>query len=78
MHLRQWAASNAAELGSSSDAVFVMVMTGKEAKSVILGKDGLVSHMKAGSAVLLTAIIESHEASKITAAIQGSGIYLID
>ena len=39
-------ASNAAEVGTFCDAVFVMVMTGDEEKSVILGKDGLVSHMK--------------------------------
>ena len=78
MHLRQWRASNAAEVRSSSDAVFVMVMTGEEAKLVILGKDGLVSHMKAGGAVLLTVTIKSKEASGIAAALESSGINLID
>ena len=78
MHLGQWGASNAAEVRSSSDAVFVMVMTGEEAKLVILGKDGLVSHMKAGGAFLLTATIKSNEASGIAAALESSGINLID
>ena len=71
-------AANAAEVGKYSDAVFVMVMTGDEAKSVILGKDGLVAHMKKGSAVLLTATIKPHEAQEIAAAMDGSGIHLVD
>ena len=71
-------ASNAAEVGTSCDAVFVMVMTGDEAKSIILGKDGLVSRMKPGGAVLLTATIKPHEAQEIAAAMEGSGINLID
>ena len=71
-------AANASEVGGSSDAVFVMVMTEDEAKSVILGKDGLVSHMKKGSAVLLTATIKPDEAQGIGAAMDGSGIHLVD
>ena len=55
-----------------------MVMSGDEAKSVILGKDGLVSNMKAGGAVLLTATIKPNEESRIAEAVEGSGINLID
>lgn len=72
------AASSAAEVGRNSDAVFVMVMRGDEAKSVILGEEGLVTTMVPGSAVLLTATIKPHEAEEIADAMAGTGIHLID
>ena len=40
--------NDAAELGRRVDAVFVMVMNGDQAKSVILGPDGLIEHMQTG------------------------------
>ena len=67
-----------ADIGRNADAVFVMVMTGDQAKAVILGPDGLVSHMKKGSAVILTATVRPAEAREIGAAMAGSGIHLID
>ena len=72
------AAANPAEVGRAAQAVFVMVMTGDEAKAVILGPDGLVSHMPRGGAVILSATIKPREAREIGAAIQGSDIHLID
>lgn len=72
------AAANPAEVGQASGAVFVMVMTGDEAKTVILGESGLVSHLPKGSAVILSATIKPREAREIGAAIAGSGIHLID
>lgn len=72
------AASSPAEVAQASQAVFVMVMTGDEAKSVILGKDGLVSHLPMGGAVILSATIKPREAREIGAAMDGSGIHLID
>lgn len=71
-------ASSVAELAAGSDAVFVMVMNGSQAKTVILGQDGLVSHMPQGSAVILTATIKPGEAREIGDALEGSGISLID
>ncbi|HCK08517.1 NAD(P)-dependent oxidoreductase [bacterium] len=71
-------ASSPAEVAQTSDAVFVMVMTGEQAKSVILGDDGLVRHMTKGSAVLLTATIKPSEAREIGVAMERSGIHLID
>jgi len=71
------AADSAAETGAGADAVFVMVMNGDQAKSVILG-DGLVSTMKPGSIILLTATIKASEVREIVAALKGSGIDLID
>lgn len=72
------AASSPAEVGQDAHAVFVMVMTGDQAKSVILGADGLVAHMPRGSAVILSATIKPSEARDIGAAMEGSGIHLID
>ncbi len=71
-------AGSLAEIGAMSDAVFVMVMTGEQAKGVILGPDGLVAHMKAGAAVLLSATVKPREAREIGAAMEGSGVHLID
>jgi len=67
-----------AELGRRVDAAFVMVMNGDQAKSVILGPDGLVENMEQGGVVILSATIKPHEAVEIGAAMQGSGIDLID
>lgn len=71
-------ASGPAEVGRAAEAVFVMVMTGDEAKQVILGPDGLVSHMATGGAVILSATVKPREAREIGAAMEGSGIHLID
>lgn len=71
-------AASVAEVGRNADAVFVMVMNGNQAKSVILGEDGLVATMPKGGVVLLTATIKPSEAKEIGAAMAGSGIHLID
>ena len=71
-------AASVAEVGSNADAVYVMVMNGDQAKAVILGPDGLISHMPKGGAVILTATIKPREAKEIGAAMEGSGIHLID
>ncbi|MEP2030215.1 MAG: NAD(P)-dependent oxidoreductase [Paracoccaceae bacterium] len=72
------AVSTPAEVGRASEVVFVMVMTGAAANSVILGKDGLVSHLPEGGAVILSATIKPREAREIGAAMKDSGIHLID
>lgn len=66
------------ELGRRVDATFVMVMNWDQAKSAILGPDGLVENMEHGGVVILSATIKPHEAVEIGAAMQGSGIDLID
>ena len=70
-------ASSPAEAGRDCQAVFVMVMNGDQARSVILGK-GLASTMAAGSVILLTATIQPHEARSIAAGLEGSGVLLVD
>ncbi len=67
-----------AEVGAVARAVFVMVMKGAEAKQVILGEDGLVRTMAPGGAVILSATIKPHEAREIGAALEGTGLHLID
>lgn len=71
-------ASDAAGVGRNADAVFVMVMNGDQAKSVILGEAGLKSVMAPGSAIILTATIKASEAREIGAGLDGSGLHLID
>ena len=72
------AAADVADVGQNADAVYVMVMNGDQAKSVILGDSGLVSHMADGGTVLLTATIKPAEAREIGEAMANSGISLID
>ena len=71
-------AQNVGAVGENADAVFVMVMTGDQARSVILGAGGLVESMAQGAAILLSATIKPREAREIGAAMNGSGIHLID
>ncbi len=72
------AANSAAEVGEQADAVFVMVMTGAEARTVILGEQGLLTTMKNGGAVILSATIKPKEARLLGNDMAGSGIHLID
>ena len=71
-------AGSVGEIGRASSAVFVMVMKGDEAHEVILGSDGLITNMAPGSAVILSATIKPAEARAIGAAMEGSGVHLID
>jgi putative dehydrogenase len=71
-------ATSVAELAANADAVYVMVMNGDQAKSIILGGDGLVSHMQQGGLVILTATIKPREAREIGEAMVGSSIHLVD
>ncbi|MEM9011230.1 MAG: NAD(P)-dependent oxidoreductase [Pseudomonadota bacterium] len=66
------------EVGRGAEAVFVMVMTGAQAKDVILGTDGLAQSMAPGGLILLTATIQAAEAEEIAAGLAGTGLHLID
>ena len=72
------AAQDIAAVAQKAQAVYVMVMSGAEAKNIILGENGLVANMAPGGTVLLTATVKPAEAREIGAAMQGSGIALID
>ena len=66
------------EAGKGADVAFVMVMNGDQAKSVILGPDGLAAAMADGGVIILTATIKPREAREIGAAMEGGTIALID
>ena len=70
--------AGAGEVGRHADIVFVMVMNGGQAKTVILGEDGLAANMDQGGIIILTATIKPSEAREIGAALEGTGIRLID
>ncbi|WP_421938170.1 NAD(P)-dependent oxidoreductase [Pelagibius sp.] len=71
------AAESPADVGRQADVVFVMVMTGDQAKAVILG-DGLASTLQPGAVAILSATIRAAEAREIAEGLAGSGIDLID
>jgi len=71
-------AGTLSEIGRTSAAVFVMVMQGDDAKDVIFGPEGLMTNMADGSAVILSATVKPSEARAIGAAMEGSGVHLID
>ncbi len=72
------AKASASEVGEHADAVFIMVMNGDEVRSVIFDDDGLLSTLKKGSAIILSATIKPSEAKAIGEQLEGSGIHLID
>ncbi|MEM9031253.1 MAG: NAD(P)-dependent oxidoreductase [Pseudomonadota bacterium] len=72
------AAESPAGVGAASDAVYVMVMNGDQAKAVILGPDGLATHLPEGGTIILTATIKPREAREIGAGLAGTGRHLID
>lgn len=75
-------ATDVASMGKPLDAAFVMVMNGDQAKDVIFGENGgdngLLSNLKKGGAVILSATVKPREAREIGEAMKGSGIELID
>lgn len=71
-------AENIADVGRQADAVFVMVMNGTQAREIILGEAGLVANMPKGGVIILTATIKPVEAREIGAAMENSGIHLVD
>lgn len=71
-------AQSAGDVGTGSDAVFVMVMNGDQVKDVIFGDGGLRQTMAPGSVIILTATIKPREGREVGAMLEGSGIHLID
>ncbi|MEL7093450.1 MAG: NAD(P)-dependent oxidoreductase [Pseudomonadota bacterium] len=67
--------ASAADVGAASDAVFVMVMNGDQARSVI---SDLMTTMQPDGAVILSATIKPAEARSIAKITKRAGIALID
>ena len=72
------ACAGAGDVGRHADVVFVMVMNGDQAKSVIFGEDGLAATMGEGGIIILTATIKPSEAREIGAGLEGTGLRMVD
>ena len=72
------AATNPGGVGEGAHCVFIMVMNGGQARSVIFGDDGLVRTMDSGSAIILTATITVSEVRAIASDLTEYGIHLVD
>ena len=71
-------AESAALVGERSEAAFVMVLNGDQARDATLGPDGLAQGLQRGGIVLLSATIRPGEAEGIAADLREHGITLID
>jgi len=71
-------ANNAAEVGQDADVVFIMVMNGEEVNDVVFGENGLLSTLRKGAAIILSATIKPAEAIALGAALEGTQVHLID
>ncbi len=71
-------AGSAAEVGREADVVFIMVMNGDEVNDVVFGESGLVSTLRQGAAIVLSATIKPAEAQALGSALKDTGIHLID
>jgi len=72
------AASSPREVGEQADAVFIMVLNGKQVYEVVIGEDGLLQSMKPGSTIIVSATIEPKEVRAVAEPISAKGINLID
>ena len=66
------------EVGARSDAVFVMVLNGHQARQALLGSDGALDAMSRGNAVIVTATILPEEVRSLEAPLAERGVHLVD
>jgi len=66
------------EVGESSDTVFVMVLNGDQVKQALFGEAGVVSGIKAGGTVVISATIHPSEVKELEGPLTEAGIHLID
>ena len=71
-------ASSPADAGRDADAVVIMVMTADQVRSVIEGENGLLSTMRPGSSVILSATIGVAAARQIGELLNDHGIEILD
>ena len=70
-------AENVKHIAQNVNTVFLMVMTGDQASSVIFD-DGLADHLTNGSSIILTATIKPSEAMKIGEGLKKFDLHFID
>ena len=71
-------ATSPAGVGSSSDAVFIMVLNGRQVDCVLNGNDGLLTTMAPGSTVLVSATIDPSEVREVAKSVGEKGVEMID
>lgn len=71
-------AANPREVGSKSDAVFIMVMNSQQVDAVVNGADGLLQSLEPGSTIIVTATIEPRDMRTVEELILAKGVHLID
>ena len=70
--------ADAAGVGAHSEAAFVMVLNGDQARDAALGPTGLAESMRPGGIVLLSATVRPTEAAAIADDLEKRGLTLID
>ena len=70
--------ANCREVAENSEAVFVMVLNGKQVKEVVLGEQGLLEGLKPNSTIIVSATIHPWEVREIEPLVLDKGINLID
>ena len=70
--------ADAAGVGAHSEAAFVMVLNGDQARDAALGPTGLAETMQPGGIVLLSATVRPTEAAAIADDLEERGLTLID
>ena len=60
------------------DAVFVMVLNGTQVQSVVLGENGLLSLIKKGATIIVSATIKPSEVKVLVEPAAAAGVNLID
>jgi len=71
-------AANLSAVANRTSSVFIMVMTGEQAKSIIFNDDGLAKNLPSGSSIILTATIKPSEAFEIAELLKDYDLNLID
>ncbi len=71
-------ATSVAEVGATSDVVFVMVLNGSQVQDVVSSNGGLAESMVAGNTIIVTATIQPAEVRAIVQTVEAKGIKLID
>ena len=67
-----------AEVAEGAEAVFVMVLNGRQVEHIVLGEGGLLESMSFGSTIIISATIKPSELELLTGPCESMGIALID
>jgi putative dehydrogenase len=71
-------AASCAAVAANSEAIFVMVLNGGQAREVVLGPGGLVEGLQRGAAVIVSSTIHPADVKALEAPLAAKGVHLID